>query len=122
MSNTKTFWQPAGNLSDAQAQALCVMARAKPDQSIYQSLLARKLQQLIDQSPKEALSALEMSQEQAPELYLLAQNQPQTQWAQALMNSDSMHSLMARVDWNLPGQQVAEPPETSLQSLLEQLP
>ncbi len=63
-----------------------------------------------------------MSQEQAPELYQIAQNQPPAQWAQALMSSDSMHSLMARVDWNLPGQQVPEPLDASLQSLLEQLP
>lgn len=122
MSNTKPFWQPAGNLSDPQAQALCVLAGAKPDQEVYLSLLTRKLQQLIDQSPQEAQAALEMSQEQAPELYQIAQSQSPTQWAQALMSSDSMHSLMARVDWNLPGQQVPEPLDASLQSLLEQLP
>ena len=122
MSNTKPFWQPAGNLSEPQAQALCVRAVEKPDQEVYLSLLTRKLQQLIDQSPQEALLALEMSQEQAPELYQIAQSQTQAQWAQALMNSDSMHSLMARVDWNLPGQQVPEPLDASLQSLLEQLP
>jgi hypothetical protein len=122
MRNTKTFWQPAGNLSAAQAQALSVMAGEKPDQAIYQTLLTQKLQQLIDLSPQEALSALEMSQEQAPELYLIAQNQFPKEWAACLARSDSLHSLIAQVDWDLPGEQISEPIETSLQSLLEQLP
>ena len=122
MSNTKSFWMPAGNLSEAQAQALSVLALAKPDQEVYSLLLASKVQQLVSQAPEEAKAALEMSQEQAPELYQIAQSQPQDQWAQALMNSDSMHSLTGRVDWNLPGELTQEPPETSLRSLLEQLP
>ena len=122
MSNTKSFWMPAGNLSEAQAQALAVLALAKPDQEIYQALLAAKVQQLVSQAPEEAKAALEMSLEHAPELHQIAQSQPQTQWAQALMSSDSMHSLTGRVDWNLPGQLMQEPSETSLRSLLEQMP
>lgn len=87
-------------------------------------LLARHLRRLVDADPKAAREALEMSQEHAPELYLIAQYQPPSNWAQAVMSSDSMHSLMA---------QAREPEEMQelmqglletddLQSLLEQLP
>lgn len=37
---------------------------------------------------------MEMSQEHLPKIYLLAQYQNQEHWAQAVMFSDSMHSLM----------------------------
>lgn len=122
MRNTKTFWQPAGNLSEGQAQALSVRAGEKPDEAIYLDHLKQKLQELIDLSPHEARSVLEMSVEHAPELYSIAQNQLPKDWATCLAYSDSFHSLISRVDWNLPGEQIAEPTETSLQSVLEQLP
>jgi hypothetical protein len=122
MSNTKTFWQPAGNLSAGQAQALSVRAGKKPDKAIYLDHLKQKLQELIDLSPHEARSVLEMSVEHAPELYSIAQNQLPKDWATCLAYSDSFHTLKSRVDWNLPGEQIAEPTETSLQSVLEQLP
>lgn len=122
MSNTKTFWQPSGNLSAGQALALSVRAARKPDRAIYLDLVTQKLQQLIDLSPSEARSSLEMSVEHAPELYLIAQNQFQREWATCLAHSDSFHGLIACIDWNLPGEQIAEPTETSLQSVLEQLP
>ena len=51
------------------------------------------------------------------------------QWGISLANSDSMDSLMSRIDWTQPGQ-VATPsgdeleihPQRDLQSLLEHLP
>jgi hypothetical protein len=122
MSKTKTFWQPSGNLSSGQAQALSVRAGKKPDRAIYLDCLIQKLQELIDLSPHEARLVLEMSVEHAPELYWIAQNQLPKEWATCLAYSDSFHSLIARVDWNLPGEQITEPTETSLQSVLEQLP
>jgi hypothetical protein len=122
MSNTKTFWQPAGNLSAGQAQALSVRAGKKPDKAIYLDHLMQKLQELIDLSPHEARSVLEMSVEHFPELYSIAQNQLPNEWATCLAYSDSFQSLIARVDWDLPGVLITEPTETSLQSVLEQLP
>jgi hypothetical protein len=122
MSDTKTFWQPDGNLSTGQALALSVRAEKKPDRSIYLDHLTQKLQQLIDLSPEDARSAMEMSVEHAPELYSIAKNRHPKEWATSLAYSDSFHSLIARVDWNLPGEQITEPTETSLHSVLEQLP
>jgi hypothetical protein len=98
------------------------MAKAKPSQEVYQSLLMGKIQELVSQAPAEAKAALEMSQEHAPELYQIAQSQPQHQWAASLMNSDSMQSLTGRVDWNLPGELMQAQPEVSLRNLLEQMP
>ena len=76
------------------------------------------LQRLVDADPRAAREALEMSQEQAPELYLIAQNQPPSQWAQSLMSSESMHSLMSRS----PSQAKALLDQPDLRSLLELLP
>ena len=80
--------------------------------------LLMHLERLVDADPKAAREALEMSQEQAPELYLIAQNQPPSQWPQSLMSSDSMHSLLSRN----PSQVKTLLEQNGLQSLLEQLP
>ncbi len=121
MTNTSNYWIPAGDLSEAQALLLAVPATAKPDRQAYRGMLAQKLQDLVDESPQLARTAMEMSQEQAPELLQIAQEQPQTQWGMSLTNSDSMHSLLSRLDWSMPGQ-VQTHPQADLQSLLEQLP
>ena len=80
--------------------------------------LLMHLERLVDADPKAAREALEMSQEQAPELYLIAQNRPPSQWPQSLMSSDSMHSLLSRN----PSQVKTLLEQNGLQSLLEQLP
>ena len=80
--------------------------------------LLMHLERLVDADPKAAREALEMSQEQAPELYLIAQNQPPSQWPQSLMSSDSMHSLLSRN----PSQAKALLEQNDLRSLLEMLP
>ena len=121
MNNMQTYWIPKGSLTPGQASLLSVPATAKPSQDLLRPLLARKLQSLIDQSPQEAQAALEMSQEQAPELYLIAKNETRSQWAQALTNSDSMQSLLSRIDWTQPGSLESLPPQ-NLQELLEQMP
>ena len=83
-----------------------------------QLLLSKHLERLVDADHKAAREALEMSQEQAPELYLIAQNQPPSQWPQSLMSSDSMHSLLSRN----PSQAKTLLEQNDLRSLLEMLP
>ena len=83
-----------------------------------QLLLSKHLERLVYADHKAAREALEMSQEQAPELYLIAQNQPPSQWAKSLMSSDSMLSLLSRS----PSQAKALLEQSDLQSLLELLP
>lgn len=81
-------------------------------------LLSQHLRKLVEADPQEARQALEMSQEQAPELFLIAQSQSPAQWPQSLMNSDSMRSLMSRS----PSQAKSLLEQTDLRSLLELLP
>lgn len=81
-------------------------------------LLLQHLRKLVDADPQEARASLEMSQEHAPELFLIAQSQPEKYWADALMNSDLMHSLMSRN----PSQAKTLLQQPDLRSLLEQLP
>ena len=121
MNNTSTFWMPEGDLTEGQQALLSVQASAKPDPQVYQMMLASKLQALVNSDPQQARATLEMSQEQLPELWLISQEHPQTQWGMSLTSSDSMGSLLSRLDWSQPGQfQLLE--QSDLQSLLEQLP
>ena len=122
MTNTSNYWIPAGDLSEAQALLLAVPSKVKPSPQLYPSLLARKLQTLIDQDAESAQAAMEMSQEHAPELSLISQEQPPTRWGTSLTNSDSMHSLLSRLDWTKPGKVQSLPQPSDLQSLLEHLP
>ena len=122
MTNTSNYWIPAGDLSEAQALLLAVQSKVKPNQQMYLTLLARKLQSLIDQDGQRAREAMEMSQEHAPELSLISQEQPPTRWGTSLTNSDSMHSLVSHLDWSKPGKVQPLPQQDSLRSLLEQLP
>lgn len=121
MTTTNKFWIPAGSMTAQQALVLAVQTPSKPDREVFGQILAQKFQQLIDQSPQEARAAMEMSQEQAPELYLIAQTQPPDKWAQAMMASDSLGSLLSQVDWEQPGK-VQSLQTQNLRSLLEQLP
>ena len=122
MTNTNNYWIPAGDLSESQALLLAVPSKVKPSPQLYPSLLARKLQALIDQDGESARAAMEMSQEHAPELSLISQEQPQTRWGMSLTNSDSMHSLLSRLDWTKPGKVQSLNQPSDLQSLLEHLP
>lgn len=123
MNTSPQAWLPAGqDLSREQSRLLSVPTRSKPTPSLYRDLLARKLQVLIDADPKEAQRAMEMSREQAPELWMIAENEPRRNWGQALMSSDSMQILLNQVDWSLPGMVREAPTEQSLIELLEQIP
>ena len=122
MTNTSNYWIPAGDLSEAQALLLAVPSKVKPSQQMYPILLARKLQSLIDQDGQRAKEAMEMSQEHAPELSLISQEQPPTRWGTSLTNSESMHSLLSRLDWTKPGKVQSLNQPSDLQSLLEHLP
>jgi hypothetical protein len=86
---------------------------------LYRHLLAVKLDGLIQQDPKEALQAMEMSAEQAPDLYSIAQQRPRSEWAAAIVQSDSLMPLLAKVTTKgrlLPKQ------EQPLREILELLP
>ena len=122
MSNTQSFWQPQGkSLSESQAAALAVPAQSKPAPSLYRRLLSLHLQGMIDADPQEARSALEMSQEEAPNLWQIAEDVPESQWGEALTNSDSAQSLLAQIEWSQSGS-LTSPPDTSLREILELLP
>ena len=128
INSSLKFWIPAGDLTEGQAMLLVVPATAKPDRQMYQALLAQKLQDLVDQSPEQARAAMEMSPEHLPEMYLIGLEQPRAQWGISLTNSDSMGSLLSRLDWTQPGQLTIPSgddleihPQRVLQSLLEQL-
>jgi hypothetical protein len=121
MNTQQTYWIPAGNLTPPEAMMLSVPASAKPRREVYRDLLSRKLQAAVDLEPEEAREAMEMSQEHAPDLYLISQDRPSTGWGTAIVNSDSASSLWSGINWSQPGS-LKSLPMQSLRELLEQMP
>ena len=122
MANTASVWLPASNdLSMGQIVALSVPSTSKPTPEEHRQLLADKLQRLVDSDRDAARQALEMSREHAPEMWLIAETNPVSQWGQALTSSDSAQSLLRAIDWEQSG--TMEPaPEQSLAEIVESLP
>jgi hypothetical protein len=90
MNNTTKVFQLQKNNSASE------LPRPLTEQERDRQSLLEHLQNLVKADPKEARAAMEMSPEHLPEPYLIAQNQFPREWATALMNSDSMHSLLSR--------------------------
>ncbi len=113
MTSSAKHWLPKGL-----PPPLSVPSPGEPvSRSLYLSLIEAKLRGLIQADPKAARAALEMSQESAPELWAIAEQQPQSQWASALVRSDQFSSLLP-TNWS--GAEV-QPEPTSLQEVLELL-
>jgi len=118
MNDSSKAWLPSG-LPLEVARTLSVIEPGLPmTPSLYRELLTARLDELIKADPKAARRALEMSQEQAPELWAIAEQYPISQWASALVRSDQMNALISQMRWTgmkLP----AEPP--NLLEILELL-
>ena len=119
MTSTNAAWLPAGPLTPSQRKALAVQTASKPNPSLHRSLLAQRLQQLVDESPQAARQALELSQEEAPELWEIAENVSPPQWGQALASSEAFNRLLSLVDWSQSGSVLESLPEQSLSAILE---
>ena len=90
MNSTKQHWIPSG-----MPEALSVPFPGNPvTRDLYLSFLQDSLDEQIQADPKAARQALEMSQEQAPELWSIAEQNPSSQWARALVQSDRLNSLL----------------------------
>jgi hypothetical protein len=96
---------------------------------MLRDLMAHKLEAMVNQDPREALSAMEMSNDQAPELWEIAQNNPRHEWGAQIMQTDGAQKLLNLIDWTkenkgrfpLTESQKATLAETSLRSILEMM-
>ena len=119
MSSSRKVWIPGGVPPEAE-MALSVEASGKPiTPALYRLLLARKLDSLIQADPQAARSALEMSQEQAPELWAIAEQYPMGQWGSAIVGSDLMMALLGQMAG--PGRLGQPEPPQSLREVIELL-
>ncbi len=96
--------------------ALAMPAPCEPSRWQYVAALELELGRLIEADPAAARSALEMSQEHAPELWEIAQ-QPRREWASAVTCGDQLTSLLPD-PWRV-SEVEAEP--HSLRAMLEAL-
>ena len=118
MSDSSKVWIPLG-ARPGTAQALSVPNPGRQmTPGLYLDLLTSKLDKLIQADPKGALQAMEMSQEQAPELWSIAQQYPPSQWASQLVRSDQMQGLLAPLSWK---GLLDQPTNQSLREILELL-
>ena len=120
MNKPEKVWIPQ-NQSGELLSLLSVTATSKPNPELYLMLFRRKLQALIAQDPKEARQAMELSQEQAPELWAIAEQSSVGEWASQLVSSDSMIQLLKTIDWSKPGRVSESQEPISLQEITEQM-
>jgi hypothetical protein len=67
---------------------------------LYRELLRQKLDAMIQADPRGARQVMEMSRDNAPGLWEIAQQNPIQDWASVLMRSDQMTTLLAPVTMN----------------------
>jgi hypothetical protein len=130
MDNMKRVWAPRTVPEELQA-VLAVEATWPITPSQHESLMRSKIVRLFEEAgPREAHDALEMSEEHFPEMALIARNQMQKDWPDALMDSDTMGAMLARIKWAKEGPLTSEAvkmdlleqmEEQSLRSLIESL-
>jgi hypothetical protein len=123
MSTTSKHWLPAGpGLTLGQRWALSVPSPTDGPltEEQHRLRLESKLRRLIAADPEAAQEALRASTEHAPELESLTLEAEPSDWASALMETDSLNALLNRVDWSLPGN-LHPPREQSLLEIVEQI-
>lgn len=128
MTNSDKLWTPKTPLPEAVKAALTVpRPRGPMTPSLLRSLVETKLAHLISSNPTEAREAMEMSIEQAPELWTIAEQSAPKDWAALLTRSDGMERLLSLIDWPAEAsattqQEAPEQPEPqSLREILEQI-
>ena len=121
MNNPNMVWLPNG-LPQGLAIALSIVDPGSKiiKRSLYLDLLTQKLDALIEANPKAARNALQMSQENAPGLWAIAEQFPVREWASALVRSDQMTNLLAPLKTEVDGR-LANPQPQSLLGILELL-
>lgn len=118
MNTSSKVWLPDG-LDEGYKQPLAVPPPQGPmSRSLYVSLLEAKLQRLMDANPRQALQAMQMSQESAPSLWEIQETCPRSQWASAVVRSDQATALIDKIEWN---GTLADPEPENLQEMLELL-
>lgn len=127
MNSTSKVWTPRSTMTEAQRSVLTVpYSGTEPmTQELHLSLLERKIAQMVQRNPQRAIEVMEMSQENAPELYALAQQALPSELPAILVRSDGMNRLLSLIDWKKEarktGQPAAKPAPIDLQETLEQI-
>lgn len=121
MNTVMKWWAPSGaDLSAGERKFLAVRNPQRPLNTMYLTLLAQKLQELIDADQRRARVAMEMSVEHAPVLWSIAHSEDESNWGVALVNSDLLMPLLAKINWNRRGRLIG-PDHRTLQEMLEML-
>jgi hypothetical protein len=84
-------------------------------------MFAVRLQEEVDAAPDLARAALQMSQEHAPEMWLISIHSDVSFWGSAIASSDCVTSMAFAIDWSRRGHLWRTRP-ASLGELVEAMP
>lgn len=127
MNSTSKVWIPRSQMTEAQRSVLTVPYSGTEPMTpeLHRSLLEQKLAAMVQRNPERARTALEMSQESAPELYELAMQAQPSEWPALLVRSEGMERLLSLIDWQTEqrrtGRPAAKPEPIDLPGTLEQI-
>ncbi len=93
-------WSPADLDPSVQvALAVPVSTSQLMTRWLFMDLLTAKLDALIQADPRAARAAMEMSQDQYPELYAIIMYCNMDDWAGAIVRGDRLAKILAGADW-----------------------
>jgi hypothetical protein len=100
MGNLNAAWFP--QTAPMELHAVLVVAGSWPmTPGHHWNLMTAKVADLFAQESREdAQRAMKMSEEELPELALIARNQLSKDWPQALMFSDTMQAALNKISWD----------------------
>ena len=100
-ARTRRYWSPVS--VEPSLFALLAVENTtglSMDDVLHRQLMEEKVIRLFEEAGRdEAQAALEMSAEQAPELWSIREYRPRREWPLAVMDSDTMMARLNQIDW-----------------------
>ena len=113
MTNTLKWWWPQ-TTEDYQSVLMVQTTESEMTPQLHSLLMESKLRRLVqeDKTPQETMM---MSMEHLPEMYQIAQETEVSNYATAIMYSDSMNALMSKIIWPLETTEIQEEQQETIQ-------
>lgn len=109
MTTTDNYWKPRTTDDHLQMILAVKTSSNQVTQQTYREMLYSKIARLLnvqdllaeqgEGSPTKEI--LQMSQEHLPEIYSIAEYEDRMNWADAILNSDTMGALTRNIIWSL---------------------
>ena len=102
MTNSSRYWAPRSAPSELMPLLAVEMpVQQQMTQALHRELMREKLMRLFAKEKAQAPRLLEMSQEELPELQLIKETEPASNWPTAVLMSEVMTNRLSQIDWKL---------------------